>query len=80
MDPELEPFIPLFPPADLSDPDTARKHLAELTRAAPAPDTTELEIDGPDGARGPGCGGADLSPAGCARRHRLDARRRLRHG
>jgi acetyl esterase/lipase len=45
MDPELEPFIPSFPPADLSDPVTARKHLAELTRAAPAPDTTELEIE-----------------------------------
>ena len=43
MDPELEPFIPLFPPADLSDPDTARKNLAELTRTAP--DTTHLEIE-----------------------------------
>jgi acetyl esterase/lipase len=45
MDPELEPFIPAFPPADLSDPVTARKHLVELTRAAPAPDMTELEIE-----------------------------------
>jgi acetyl esterase/lipase len=44
MDPELEPFLPLFPPADLSDPDTAREHLAELTRAAPAPDAAQLEI------------------------------------
>ena len=43
MDPELEAFIPLFPPADLSDPVTARKNLAELTRAAP--DTTELKIE-----------------------------------
>ena len=34
MDPELEPFIPLFPPADLADPATARENLAELTRAA----------------------------------------------
>ena len=44
MDRELEAFIPLFPPADLSDPVTARKNLAELTAAA-APDTTELEIE-----------------------------------
>jgi hypothetical protein len=27
MDPELEAFIPLFPPADLTDPAAARKHL-----------------------------------------------------
>ncbi len=44
MDPELEACIPLFPPADLSDPVTARKNLAELTRSAP--DTTELKIEG----------------------------------
>lgn len=43
MDPELEAVIPLFPPADLSDPVTARKNLAELNRATP--DTTGLEID-----------------------------------
>lgn len=43
MDSELEAFIPLFPPADLSDPVAARKNLAELTRSAP-PDTTGLEI------------------------------------
>ena len=30
MDPELEAFIPLFPPADLTDPATARKHLTAL--------------------------------------------------
>ena len=45
MDPELEPFVPLFPPADLADPVTARKNLAELAAAAPAPDTAELEIE-----------------------------------
>ena len=45
MDPELEAFIPLFPPADLTDPVTARKHLAELAAAAPAPDTTGMEIE-----------------------------------
>jgi hypothetical protein len=33
MDPELEAFIPLFPPADLTDPATARKNLAELAAA-----------------------------------------------
>lgn len=44
MDPELRAFIPLFPPADLTDPATARKHLAELAAAAPAPDTTGMEI------------------------------------
>jgi acetyl esterase/lipase len=44
MDPELEAFIPLFPPADLTDPVTARKHLAELAAAAPAPDTTGMEL------------------------------------
>ena len=45
MDPELEPFIPLFPPADLTDPVTARKNLAELAAAAPAPDITGMEIE-----------------------------------
>jgi acetyl esterase/lipase len=45
MDPELEPFIPSFPPADLSDPVMARRQLADLTRAAPAPDTSALTIE-----------------------------------
>jgi acetyl esterase/lipase len=45
MDPELEAFIPLFPPADLTDPVTARKHLAALAAAVPAPDTTGMEIE-----------------------------------
>jgi hypothetical protein len=40
MDPELEAFIPLFPPAELSDPVTTPKDLAELAAPAPAPDTT----------------------------------------
>jgi acetyl esterase len=44
MDPELEAFIPLFPPADLTDPITARKRLAALAAAVPAPDTTGMEI------------------------------------
>jgi acetyl esterase/lipase len=43
MDPELEPFISAFPPADLSDPVTARKNLAALTSAVP--DTSGLDIE-----------------------------------
>jgi acetyl esterase/lipase len=42
---ELEPFIPLFPAADLDNPVTARKKLAELAAAAAAPDTTGMEIE-----------------------------------
>jgi acetyl esterase len=42
--PRLEAFIPLFPRADLSDPVTARKNLAELAAAVPAPDTSGLDI------------------------------------
>jgi acetyl esterase len=45
VDPELEAFIPLFPPADLTDPAAARKYLAELAAAAPAPDTTGMEVE-----------------------------------
>jgi acetyl esterase len=45
MDRELQEFVPLFPPADLTDPVTARKNLAELASAAPAPDTMGMEIE-----------------------------------
>ncbi len=45
MDPELEAFILLFPSADLTDPVTARKNLAELAASVPAPDTTAMEIE-----------------------------------
>jgi acetyl esterase len=45
MDPELEPFLSLFPPADLSDPVTARKNLAELAASVPAIDTAGMEIE-----------------------------------
>lgn len=45
MDPELEPFIPLFPRADLSDPIVARKGLAELSASVAPPDTADLEIE-----------------------------------
>jgi acetyl esterase/lipase len=54
MDRELEPFIPLFPPADLSDPVAARKNLAALAHAAPAPDNTGLEIEDRTVPAGPG--------------------------
>jgi acetyl esterase len=45
INPELKAFISLFPPADLADPVTARKTLAELAAAAPEPDTTGMEIE-----------------------------------
>ncbi|MFF4407483.1 alpha/beta hydrolase [Streptomyces sp. NPDC001404] len=45
MDPELEAFIALFPPADLTDPLAERRNFAELAAALPAPDTTNLEIE-----------------------------------
>jgi acetyl esterase/lipase len=45
IDPELEASIPLFPPADLTDTVTARKNLAKLAGAAPAPATADLEIE-----------------------------------
>ncbi|MFJ9415869.1 alpha/beta hydrolase [Streptomyces sp. NPDC101227] len=45
MDPELEAFIALFPPADLTDPVAQRKSLAELAAAVPAPDTSGMEIE-----------------------------------
>jgi acetyl esterase/lipase len=45
MDRELQELLPLFPPADLTDPVTARTNLAELTRAAGTPDAADLEIE-----------------------------------
>ncbi|WP_207926512.1 alpha/beta hydrolase [Actinocrispum wychmicini] len=44
MDPELEAFVPLFPKADLSDPVTSRKNLAELAASIPAPDVAGMEV------------------------------------
>jgi acetyl esterase/lipase len=44
LDPELTPFVSLFPPSDLSDPVAARKELVALAAAAPAPDIREMEI------------------------------------
>jgi acetyl esterase len=45
VDPQLEPFIPLFPPADLNDPVTARKKLAELSVTASVPDVKGMQIE-----------------------------------
>lgn len=45
VDPELEAAISIFPPADLSDPITARRTLAELAARAPAPDTAGMRIE-----------------------------------
>lgn len=45
MDPELEAFIPLAPPGDLSDPVAARKNLAELAAVVPAPAIEGTEIE-----------------------------------
>jgi acetyl esterase/lipase len=45
MDPELEAFIPLLPEADLEDPVSARRDLAELAAAAPLPDVTDLDVE-----------------------------------
>ncbi|GAA2455161.1 alpha/beta hydrolase [Streptomyces macrosporus] len=45
MDPELEAFIPLFPPADLTDPATERKNFAALAAGLPPPDTSAMEVE-----------------------------------
>jgi acetyl esterase/lipase len=45
LDPELEPFVSSFPPADLTDPVSAREGLARLAAAASAPDTADMEVE-----------------------------------
>ena len=45
IDPELHAFVPLFPPADLADPVTARKNLAGLAATTPTPDTIGMQIE-----------------------------------
>lgn len=45
LDPELEAAVSFFPPADLSDPGIARKHLAELAAAIPVPDIAGMSIE-----------------------------------
>ncbi len=44
VDRELEPFISMFPRADLNDPVAAREKLRELSAKAPAPDIQGMEI------------------------------------
>jgi acetyl esterase/lipase len=45
IDPELEPFVPRFPPADLTDPVAARAGLAELAAAARVPVPAGMAIE-----------------------------------
>ena len=45
LDRELEPFISMFPAAELNDPTTARRKLAELSAKAPALDIKGMEIE-----------------------------------
>src|SRR4029453_10410858 len=45
MDPELEAFIPLFPPADLTDLVTRRKNLAARPASVPALDSADMQIE-----------------------------------
>lgn len=44
MDPELEAFIAVLPKADLTDPATSRRNLAERAATVPAPDTSDMAI------------------------------------
>ena len=45
MDPELKPFIPMFPKDDLADPVASRETYAKLSAGMPAPDTADMEIE-----------------------------------
>lgn len=45
MDPELEAFIPLIPKADMTDPATARRHLAAMAAGVPPPDLTDVDVE-----------------------------------
>lgn len=45
MHPELEPFIPLFPQIDMTDPPAARRIYAEMAASKPAVDTMAMEIE-----------------------------------
>ncbi|MBN6038150.1 alpha/beta hydrolase [Amycolatopsis sp. 195334CR] len=45
MDPELEAFIPLFPPANLNDPAVDRKNFADLATSVPQPDTSGMTVE-----------------------------------
>ncbi|MGK5732954.1 alpha/beta hydrolase [Streptomyces sp. URMC 124] len=54
MDPELEAFIPLIPPLDLTDSTAARTNLAELAAASSAPDTSGMVVEDRTVPAGPG--------------------------
>ncbi|MFJ8915249.1 alpha/beta hydrolase [Amycolatopsis sp. NPDC102389] len=45
MDPELEAFIALFPPAKLDDPIGERANYAKLATSVPRPDTSAMEVE-----------------------------------
>ncbi|MGV0715581.1 alpha/beta hydrolase [Mycolicibacterium sp. XJ662] len=45
MDPELEAFLALFPPAELSDPVEERKNFAALAAGIPVPDVADLVVE-----------------------------------
>ncbi|WP_215549697.1 alpha/beta hydrolase [Amycolatopsis sp. CA-230715] len=45
MDPELEPFIPLFPELDLADPPAARAVYAELAASKPLPENPGMVVE-----------------------------------
>jgi acetyl esterase/lipase len=45
VDRELEPFLSMFPGAELNDPITAREKLAELSAKAPTPDIQGMMIE-----------------------------------
>jgi len=54
VDRELEPFLSMFPKADLTDPISAREKLAELSARAPAPDIKNMDIEDRTVPAGPG--------------------------
>ncbi|MGP4098308.1 alpha/beta hydrolase [Nonomuraea sp. KM90] len=45
MDPELEPFLPMFPKDDLADPIASRKVFAERAAMRPAPDISGMKVE-----------------------------------
>ncbi|WP_181774516.1 alpha/beta hydrolase [Amycolatopsis pittospori] len=45
MDPELEAFIALFPPATLDDPATERENFTKLATSVPQPDTSAMDVE-----------------------------------
>jgi acetyl esterase/lipase len=45
MDPELQPFVAMFPTEDLTHPAVARQGLIDLAAGAPPVDITDLEVE-----------------------------------